>query len=154
MAGQLRHRFDDNYHELRPSHANSLALKDALIESLTRAPTDPEQEERALAIWQWRLPPGRGLLDMKSGLAVAMPVSNNSRPTRDRQGNLMLVATPTRNAKAGECDRSGMRARSGQGFRHRNRRGINLDVTSIRRGAAKDGPSTARTIASFYPLPW
>lgn len=107
MAGHFDTVSTDNYHELKALACDSLALKDALIESLLARDDRSEQEERALQdLASGDFLPGRGLLDMKSGLAVAIACPlNNSRPTRAGRAISCSSPPPTRNAKAGVCDR-------------------------------------------------
>jgi arginine utilization protein RocB len=86
-----------------------------------------------------RFLPGRGLLDMKSGLAVGLAVLEQFAADPERTGNLLLVATPD------EEDRSdGMRAAAAAlpGFlRERGLKvalGINLDALCDN-GDGRDG---------------
>lgn len=85
----------DNYHEMQHLACDTLALKDALIESLSARPDRSEQEKRALAdLLTGDFLPGRGLLDMKSGLAIAIACLEQFAADPERKGNLLLVATP------------------------------------------------------------
>ncbi|KQW29052.1 peptidase M20 [Rhizobium sp. Root274] len=95
LAGHFDTVSTDNYHELRPLACDSLALKAALIDSLSAQRTRSEQEERALAdLVSGDFLPGRGLLDMKSGLAVAIACLERFAENPEREGNLLFLTTP------------------------------------------------------------
>jgi arginine utilization protein RocB len=92
----------DDYGDLEPYAWDPIALKQHMIERLRRTSAFPQ----ALAdLESGTFLPGRGLLDMKSGLAAGLAVLERFAETPDRIGNLVFVATPD------EEDRSaGMRA--------------------------------------------
>lgn len=154
MAGHFDTVSTDNYHELKPLACQSLQLKDALIESLSRRSDRSEQEERALLDLQGGdFLPGRGLLDMKSGIAVAIACLESFAADPARQGNLMMVATPDE-----ERESRGMRS-----FRDalpglvrdlgvEIAAAINLDVTSDQ-GDGREGRAVyAGTIGKLLPF--
>ncbi|MBZ7926341.1 M20/M25/M40 family metallo-hydrolase [Ensifer adhaerens] len=154
MAGHFDTVSTDNYHALKPLACDSLQLKDALIESLSKRSDRSEQEERALQdLLSGDFLPGRGLLDMKSGIAVAIACLENFAADPDRQGNLMMVATPDeeresrgmrsfRDALPGLVEDLGVEIAAA----------INLDVTSDQ-GDGREGRAVyAGTIGKLLPF--
>ena len=92
----------DDYADLAALATEPEALRHALLARLETAGTYPGARDD-LASGEFL--PGRGLLDMKSGLAAGIAVLEAFAADPDRQGNLLLIATPD------EEDRSvGMRA--------------------------------------------
>lgn len=154
LAGHFDAAAIDNYHELKDLACDSLALKDALTESLSRQADRSPQEERALEdLLSGDFLPGRGLLDMKSGLAVAIACLEQFANDSERQGNLMLVATPDE-----ERDSRGMRS-----FRDALPAlateldldivaAINLDVTSDQGDGSEGRAVFAGTIGKLLPF--
>ncbi|MGH0217523.1 M20/M25/M40 family metallo-hydrolase [Sinorhizobium meliloti] len=154
MAGHFDTVSTDNYHELKALACDSLALKDALIESLSARTGRSEQEERALQdLASGDFLPGRGLLDMKSGLAVAIACLEQFAADTDRQGNLMLVATPDE-----ERESRGMRSLRDalpglvRDFDIEIAGGINLDVTSDQGDGSEGRAVYAGTIGKLLPF--
>ncbi|MQX76915.1 peptidase M20 [Sinorhizobium medicae] len=95
MAGHFDTVSTDNYHELKALACDSLALKDALIESLSARDDRSEQEERTLQdLASGDFLPGRGLLDMKSGLAVAIACLEQFAADTGRQGSSSHASYP------------------------------------------------------------
>ncbi|MFO1061563.1 MAG: M20/M25/M40 family metallo-hydrolase [Dongiaceae bacterium] len=92
----------DDYGELAPLAWHPEELRDRLIERLAASGRDP----LALAdLKSGEFLPGRGILDMKSGVAAGIAALEAFAAEPGRQGNLLLLATPD------EEDRSvGMRA--------------------------------------------
>lgn len=154
MAGHFDTVATDNYHELKPLACNAPALKDALIQTLSAQEHRSEQEERALQdLLGGDFLPGRGLLDMKSGIAVAIAVLEEFASDPAREGNLMLVATPDE-----ERESRGMRS-----FRNalpqlakdldiHVEAGINLDVTSDQGDGSEGRAVYAGTIGKLLPF--
>ncbi len=92
----------DDYADLDALATEPEALRQALLARLGAAGTYPlARDDLASGAFL----PGRGLLDMKSGLAAGIAVLEAFSRDPDRAGNLLLIATPD------EEDRSaGMRA--------------------------------------------
>ncbi|WP_222184175.1 M20/M25/M40 family metallo-hydrolase [Geminicoccus harenae] len=116
----------DDYGDLAPLAFSPEALKAGLIQRLRTTGTFAQALDD---LESGRFLPGRGLLDMKSGLAAGMAVLEQFAADPDRVGNLLLIATPD------EEDRSdGMRAAVAglPGFLHQRglevALGINLDA--------------------------
>ncbi len=153
MAGHFDTVSTDNYHELKALACDSLALKDALIESLSARDDRSEQEERALQdLASGDFLPGRGLLHMKSGLAVAIACLEQFAADTGRQGNLMLVATPDEERKR-VCDRFEMHCPVWSGISiSRSPGGINLDVTSDQGDGSEGRAVYAGTIGKLLPF--
>ncbi len=92
----------DDYGDLAPLATEPDALREAILARLAGAPAD-DLARADLESGDYL--PGRGLLDMKSGLAVGVAVLEQFAADPDVAGNLLLIAT------ADEEDRSvGMRA--------------------------------------------
>lgn len=154
LAGHYDTVATDNYHELKPLACDALALKDALIEKISGREHRSEQEERSLQdLVSGDFLPGRGLLDMKSGIAVAIAVLEQFACDPTREGNLMLVATPDE-----ERESRGMRS-----FRNALPQlvkdldidvaaGINLDVTSDQGDGHEGRAVYAGTIGKLLPF--
>ncbi len=154
LSGHFDTASIDNYHELQELACDSLALKDALIESLTAQIDRSPQEERALAdLLTGDFLPGRGLLDMKSGLAVAIACLEQFASDPERQGNLLLVATPDE-----ERDSRGMRSFRDAlpglvaDFNIEIAAAINLDVTSDQGDGSEGRALFAGTIGKLLPF--
>ncbi|MDX0494842.1 M20/M25/M40 family metallo-hydrolase [Sinorhizobium medicae] len=154
MAGHFDTVSTDNYHELKALACDSLALKDALIESLSARDDRSEQEERALQdLASGDFLPGRGLLDMKSGLAVAIACLEQFAADTGRQGNLMLVATPDeeRESRGIRSFRDALPDLVGD-FDIEIAGGINLDVTSDQGDGSEGRAVYAGTIGKLLPF--
>lgn len=131
LAGHYDTVATDNYRALQPLACQPDALLAATLADL-RGKTRSPQEDKALAdLESGDFLPGRGLLDMKSGIAAGIAVLERFAATPDRQGNLILLATPDE-----EAESRGMRALrdalpglvAGRGLTIRA--GLNLDATS------------------------
>jgi arginine utilization protein RocB len=102
--------------------------------------TSSEEEELALAdLRSGNYLPGRGVLDMKSGLAVGIAVLERFAETKARAGNLLFIASPDEENRS-----SGIRAAAARLAQIEQERelkvcaAINLDATSDR-GDGRDG---------------
>jgi arginine utilization protein RocB len=116
----------DDYGDLAPLAWQPEALREALIAKLEASGSAPQ----ALAdLKSGTFLAGRGLLDMKSGLAAGLAVLEAFASNPDRTGNLLLVATPDEEVRS-----AGMRAAADllPEFLKRHgldgRLGINLDA--------------------------
>lgn len=153
LAGHFDVVSIENYHELKPLSCDSDRLKDALIADL-KGRDRSEQEERALDdLLSGDFLPGRGMLDMKSGVAVAIGCIERFAADSDRQGNLMLVVTPDE-----ERESRGIRSfrnalpQLAKDFGIEICGAINLDVTSDQ-GDGTDGRSAyAGSIGKLLPF--
>ncbi|KAA2235510.1 M20/M25/M40 family metallo-hydrolase [Salinarimonas soli] len=116
----------DDYGDLKPLAFSPEPLREAIVARLEATGENPKALED---LRSGAFLPGRGLLDMKSGLAAGIAVLEAFAADPARQGNLVLVATPD------EEDRSaGMRAAADllPAFLAENgldaRLGVNLDA--------------------------
>lgn len=153
LAGHYDTVSTDNYHELEPLALDAGALKAALIADLSGRPRSA-QEERALEdLLSGDFLPGRGMLDMKSGIAAGIVCLERFAADPDRQGNLMLAITPdeereSRGMRSLRDALPGLAANFGLSFVG----GVNLDVTSDQ-GDGRDGRSVyAGTIGKLLPF--
>ncbi|WP_421566167.1 M20/M25/M40 family metallo-hydrolase [Ochrobactrum sp. EDr1-4] len=153
LAGHFDTVATDNYHELKSLACESTKLKDALIADLSRR-SRSAQEERALEdLLSGNFLPGRGMLDMKSGLAVGIACVEKFAEDEDRSGNLLLVFTPDE-----ERESRGMRSMRNalpaiaRDFDIEIAAAINLDVTSDQ-GDGQEGRAVyAGTIGKLLPF--
>ena len=84
----------DNYRELAPLAFEPDELLVALKADLETRPLN-RAEQRALSdLRSGEFLPGRGLLDMKSGLAAGIAVLEAFAEDQNRRGNLIFIATP------------------------------------------------------------
>jgi arginine utilization protein RocB len=84
----------EDYGDLKPLALDAVALKAALVERLRRD-ASTERERRALADLEGPdFLPGRGLLDMKGGLAAGLAVAERFAARPGRRGNLLFLAVP------------------------------------------------------------
>jgi arginine utilization protein RocB len=90
----------DDYDDLSALATRPADLADALRARLTlNAETSAEKRARAdLASGEFL--PGRGLLDMKSGLAAGLAVAAAFAAEADRSGNLLFIAVPDEEANS------------------------------------------------------
>lgn len=153
LAGHFDTVSTDNYHELRPLACDSLELKDALIADLS-GKARSEQEERALAdLLSGDFLPGRGMLDMKSGVAAAITCLEDFAARPDRIGNLMLIVTPDE-----ERESRGMRSLRdalpdvARALDIEIAAAINMDVTSDQGDGSEGRAVYAGTIGKLLPF--
>lgn len=83
----------ENYRGLEPLACNPEALRAALLEDL-RSGVRNETDAKTLRDLEADFLPGRGLLDMKSGLAAGLGVLKAWSEHPGRSGNLLFVAVP------------------------------------------------------------
>ncbi len=153
LAGHFDTVATDNYHELKSLACDSRNLKDALIKDLSKRARSA-QEERALEdLLSGDFLPGRGLLDMKSGLAVGIACAEKFAADPDRSGNLLLVFTPDE-----ERESRGMRSMRNamptiaRDFDIEISAAINLDVTSDQGDGSEGRAVYAGTIGKLLPF--
>ena len=90
----------DCYGELKPLALDPHALRPALLEQLRREPATAAIERAIADLESGVFVPGRGLLDMKAGLAIALAVIEDAALDPDRQGNILFVAVPDEEANS------------------------------------------------------
>jgi arginine utilization protein RocB len=142
-----------NYRDLAPLAFEPDALREALIADLSSRPL-AAHEERALADFlSGDFIPGRGMLDMKSGVAAGVAVLEHFASRKDRQGNLILFATPDeeRNSRGMRSLRDalpGLMARWGLDIVA----GVNLDATSDQGDGSEGRAIYKGTIGKLLPF--
>lgn len=153
LAGHFDTVATDNYHELKSLSCDSLNLKDALIKDLGKRARSA-QEERALEdLLSGDFLPGRGLLDMKSGIAAGIACLERFAADPDRSGNLVLIVTPDE-----ERESRGMRSMRNalpdiaRDFDLDISSAINLDVTSDQGDGSEGRAVYAGTIGKLLPF--
>lgn len=153
LAGHFDTVAIDNYHELAELACDPAALLPALVADLS-ARSLTAREARALDdLTSGDFLPGRGMLDMKSGIAVAIDCLDRFAADPDRTGNLLLVVTPdeereSRGMRSLRTALPGLAAELGLDIVA----GLNLDVTSDQ-GDGRDGRSVyAGTIGKLLPF--
>lgn len=142
-----------NFRDLAPLACQPAPLLEALLQDLRSRPLSP-QEEKALADFETGdFVPGRGLLDMKAGLAAGLTVLEQLAADPDFSGNILFVATPDE-----ERNSRGMRSFRNQLPGLMREWGlvvtgaINLDSTSDQ-GDGSDGRAIYRgTIGKLLPF--
>lgn len=153
MAGHYDVVSIDNYRELAPLAFKPDELLKALIADLQGRPVG-SSEQRALEDFRsGDFLPGRGLLDMKSGIAAGIAVLEDFAADPDRLGNLVLVATPDeeRGSRGMRSLRDALPAIA-RDFGVDIEAGINLDATSDQ-GDGAEGRSIYRgTIGKALPF--
>lgn len=83
----------DDYADLRGLATDPEPLRDALLQRL-RNPASPGEELARADLASGAFLPGRGLLDMKAGLAAALAAMEAFLLQPRRDGNLLFVAVP------------------------------------------------------------
>jgi arginine utilization protein RocB len=89
----------EDYGALRPLALDPPALRPALIAALDGAEDAASRSARA-DLASGAFLPGRGLLDMKSGLAAAVAVMEQAAAKPTRRGNLLLLIVPDEEANS------------------------------------------------------
>lgn len=83
-----------NYGTLAPIACEPEKLLEALVAELSSRPRNPAEARTLDDLKSGDFIPGRGLLDMKSGLAAGIAVLERFAASEDRIGNILFVATP------------------------------------------------------------
>lgn len=142
-----------NYLDLQHLARQPDALREALVADLRSRPLSAA-EARALAdLESGDFIPGRGMLDMKSGVAAGIALLERFSEMADREGNLVLFATPDeeRNSRGMRSLRDalpGLMARWGLDIAG----GINLDATSDQGDGAEGRAIYHGTIGKLLPF--
>ncbi|CAH2600802.1 Arginine utilization protein RocB [Rhodovastum atsumiense] len=89
----------DDYGDLRDLALDPEALRPALLARLAEPASDAERQARD-DLASGAFLPGRGLMDMKSGLAAALAVLEAFAAAPDRIGNLLFLAVPDEEANS------------------------------------------------------
>ncbi len=141
LAGHFDVVAVDNFHDLAPLAFEPDRLAEALIADLSGRPLSAKEACALADLQSGDFVPGRGMLDMKSGLAAGIAVLERFAAAADRRGNLLLCMTPDE-----ERNSRGMRSLRGALPALARRWGIdivggvNLDATSDL-GDGSDGRS-------------
>lgn len=142
-----------NYRDLADLATEPEPLLDALLADLRSRPLSP-QEEKALADFEsGDFLPGRGLLDMKAGLAAGLVVLEAFSQREDVSGNLLFLTTPDeeRNSRGMRSLRDALPGLA-RDFGIDIIGGINLDSTSDQ-GDGTEGRAIYRgTIGKLLPF--
>ncbi len=142
-----------NFRELAPLACKPEPLLDALLKDLRSRPLSA-QEEKALADFETGdFVPGRGLLDMKAGLAAGLAVLEHLAADASFTGNILFVATPDeeRNSRGMRSFRNQLPALMRE-WDLEIAGAINLDSTSDQ-GDGSDGRAIYRgTIGKLLPF--
>lgn len=153
LAGHFDTASIDNYRDLAPLACRPDELAEALLADLSSRPRT-EQEERAYAdLLGGDFVPGRALLDMKSGLAAGVALLERHAARPDREGSLVLLATPDE-----ERNSRGMRSLRGAlpGLAERWQvdiaAAVNLDATSDQGDGAEGRAIYRGTIGKLLPF--
>lgn len=83
-----------NYGSLAPLACDPEPLADALLAELQSRPLNAAEAQALADLESGDFIPGRGLLDMKSGLAAGIAVLERFAGLTHAEGNLLFVATP------------------------------------------------------------
>jgi arginine utilization protein RocB len=90
----------DCYGDLQPLALDPPALTAALIDRLGKEPPTAQSQLALADLTSGNFLPGRGLLDMKAGLAAGLAVIEQSAGVSDRRGNLLFIAVPDEEANS------------------------------------------------------
>lgn len=142
-----------NYRDLAALATEPEPLLDALLADLRSRPLSP-QEEKALADFEsGDFLPGRGLLDMKAGLAAGLVVLEAFSRRQDLSGNLLFLTTPDeeRNSRGMRSLRDALPGLA-RDFGIDIIGGINLDSTSDQGDGAEGRAIYRGTIGKLLPF--
>lgn len=143
----------ENYHDLKELSREPYELRTALLADLDRANLTPQEERAKTDLASGDFLPGRGMLDMKSGLAAGIAVLERFSQQSERTGNLVLCCCPDE-----ERDSRGMRAlrdslpelMADMGLEPAG--AINMDVTSDQGEGSEGRAVFAGTIGKLMPF--
>ncbi len=153
LAGHYDTVAVDNYRDLAPLACDPPALTEKLLADLRGRSLSP-QEALALAdLESGDFVPGRGMLDMKSGLAAGIAVLEQFADEPDRRGTLILLATPdeereSRGMRALREALPGLLAERGLDLAA----AVNMDVTSDQGDGARGRAVYTGTIGKLLPF--
>ncbi|WP_051085767.1 M20/M25/M40 family metallo-hydrolase [Neomegalonema perideroedes] len=153
LAGHFDTVSTENYHELRDLSCDGLALRAALIADLSGRPRSAREDRALEDLRSGDFLPGRGMLDMKSGIAAGVACLERFAAQADREGNLMLLATPDE-----ERESRGMRSlRDALPGLARDlgltiAAAVNMDVTSDQGDGSEGRAVYAGTIGKLLPF--
>ncbi len=142
-----------NYRDLKHLAFEPEALLDALTADLASRPLAPNEEKALADFRSGDYLPGRGMLDMKSGVAAGIAALERFAQNPDRRGNLLLFVTPDeergsrgmrslRDALPDLAERWGLDIAAG----------INLDATSDQGDGAEGRAIYRGTIGKQLPF--
>lgn len=153
LAGHFDTVATDNYLDLQGLACDPGGLTEALIADLSGRARSAQEDQALRDLQSGDFIPGRGMLDMKSGLAVGIALLERFAQQPDRQGNLILMATPdeereSRGMRSLRDALPGLMARWGLEIAA----GINLDVTSDQGDGALGRGLYEGTIGKLLPF--
>ncbi|WP_337270753.1 M20/M25/M40 family metallo-hydrolase [Oryzifoliimicrobium ureilyticus] len=144
----------ENFHKWKSLARDSLKLRDVMIEHLRAQPERTPQESQTLNdLLSGTFLPGRGMLDMKSGVAVAIDCIERFAANPPPEGNLLLVLTPDeeRESRGMRSLRNALPALT-RHFQIDVEGAVNLDVTSDYGDGNKGRAVYAGTIGKLLPF--
>jgi arginine utilization protein RocB len=100
LTGHFDTVHTDDYGDLAPLATRPHELKPALLEKLARPDANAVELRARDDLASGDFLPGRGLLDMKSGLAAGLAVLEAFAAAPDRVGNLLFLAVPDEEANS------------------------------------------------------
>ncbi|MCT2581102.1 MAG: M20/M25/M40 family metallo-hydrolase [Mesorhizobium sp.] len=153
MAGHYDVVSVANYRDLAPLAFKPDELLAALMADLESRSLNAAEQRARLDFRTGDFLPGRGLLDMKSGIAAGVAVLEAFAENPDRRGNLVLVATPDeeRGSRGMRSLRDALPAIATE-FGLNIAAGINLDATSDQGDGAEGRAIYRGTIGKALPF--
>jgi arginine utilization protein RocB len=142
----------ENYGNLAPWATDPLELLPRLIADLSANATSEADRLALHDLQSGNYLPGRGALDMKSGLAAGLAVLLHGAAQPERQGNLLFIATPdeedgSHGARSAALDLPGLAQEWGLELRA----AINLDASSDHGDGADGQAIFLGTVGKFLP---
>ena len=153
LAGHYDTVSIENYHDLKDLSREPYTLNEALISDLSSRALNDQEHKALRDLNSGDFLPGRGMLDMKSGLAAGIAVLERFANQEDRQGNLVLCCSPDE-----ERDSRGMRALRDWMPQLMDELqldpvgAINMDVTSDQGDGSEGRAAYAGTIGKLMPF--